>query len=280
MKNPKLILGALAGGACLIAGSASANTPLLENPDLSSLEGWMAGSNVFLGGEWQAYVTDAYTVDDRVDPAGDGHVFTSWDDGESDRIETYLLQEFNAGPVDSDWPTEFETGDVIVFKGTASSTKSGNDTSDMVVRAFIKTLGYNAQGWEFQTKAEYSDFHDIGSAEEPFELSITYPDITEDDSLQVIQLGLEITTEFDGDAMDSGTITFDDLEGYVEGDGGTTTWLGYEVDGQGYANTEGFMGFVNVLSAPWVWNVNMSKYVYIPDDTSPDAGGAWMYIGK
>lgn len=278
MKTPKAILGATLSGCVLIPALASANTPLLESPDFTSFEPWIAGSNIYTGGDWQAFVTDAYTVDDRVDPSGDGFVFTSWDDNESDKIETYVFQEFHAGPAGSSWPTIFETGDVIVFKGVARSTKSGTDVSDVVTRAFIKTLGYNEQGWEFQVKNEYSDFHDLGPTEEAFELSITYPDITEDDSLQVIQLGLEITTEYDGEAMDSGTIEFRDLEGYVEGGGGEPTlWMGYEVDADGYADTGDHMGKVYVEHAPWVYVQEMGRYVYLPD-TGNTGPGTWMHV--
>lgn len=279
MKSPKMILGALVSGTILFAAAADADTPLLENPDMSSFEGWLTGSNVFLGGEWQAFVTDAYTVDDRVDPQGEGHVFTSWDDGESDRIETFLFQEFLAGPPDSDWPTEFETGDVIRFTGAASATRQGNDPSDMVVRAFIKTLGFNEQGWQFQLKPQYSDFHDIGSSEESFDLTVTYPDLAEDDSLQVIQIGLEITTEFDGTDMDSGSIFYKNLDAFVEGEEGPT-WLGFNVDEEGFADTGDFMGFVNVINEPWIWNVNLSKWAYVPESTDPEGSGAWMFVNR
>lgn len=276
MKTPMQILSAVAGGTLLLPALVSANTTLLENPDFSSFEPWMAGSNVYLGGDWQAYVTDAYTVDDRVDPMGDGFVFTSWDDNESDKIETYVLQEYGAGPPASDTPTQFSTGDVIVFKGVARSTKQGTDTSDVVTRAFIKTLGYNEQGWAFQTKAEYSDFHEITSQEESFELSITYPDLAVDDSLQVIQLGLEITTEYDGESMDSGTIEFRDLEGYVEG-GEPVLWMGYEVDADGYADTGEHMGMVYVEQAPWIYVQDLSRYVYMPEAGNTGAG-TWMHV--
>lgn len=256
---------------------AFANTQLLENPDFSNgTEGWMAGSNVFSGGDWQAYVTDAYTVDDRVDPEGDGFVFTSWDDETSDRIETYLLQEFGAGPVGSGTESIFETGDVIVFKGAASATREGNDTSDMTVRAFIKVLGYNELGWAFQIKDEYSAFHTIGPDLEPFNLSVTFPDLDVDDSLQVLQLGFEISTEYDGAAMDSGSIYFENLEGYIEGEGGTT-WAGYDVDENGWANTGDWMGWVNVTYAPWVSVVNIDNYIYVEESGVTDSG-AWMYI--
>jgi hypothetical protein len=133
----------------------------------------------------------------------------------SDTVETFLYQEFDAGPENSLWPSNFEPGDVIVFKGLASANRSGADTSDIIIRAFIKTLGYNLAGWEYQLKEKYSAFASIGPNEEPFELSIVYPGAQVDSTFQVIQLGFEITTSFDGTSMDSGTIVFSNLEGFI-----------------------------------------------------------------
>lgn len=273
----------LLGMALTVTTAAIANTPLLNNTDFSNgSEGWIAGANLIVGGEWQAFVTapETFSFDDRITAEGDGFVFTPYDDNESDKIESYVFQEFTAGPPTSGWPTIFETDDVIVFKGSTSAVRTGTDTSDMVVRAFIKTLGYNELGWEFQTKAEYSDFHDIGSALEPFELSITYPDITADDSLQVIQLGFEITTEFDGANMDTGEIYFENIEGYIETETGSIfgSWAGYEiVNDQGDVDTGTWMGFVNVSAAPYIYSYALGKYIYI-DEASVLEGGAWVYV--
>ena len=263
--------------ALAASSAAFANTPLLENTEIDGFEGWIAGSNLFVGGTWQAFVSapDAYAFEDRVTPEGDGFVFTSWDDGESDTIESFFFQEFPAGPVGSPTSTIFETGDVIVFKGSASAVRSGADTSDMKVRAFIKTLGF-VNNMAFQTKDEYTVFYDISDSLESFELAITYPDLAVDDSLQVIQLGFEITTSFDGANMDSGEIFFKDLEGYVEGEGGTT-WAGFEVDAEGFANTGDWMGWVYVNEAPYIFSYNLDKYVYI-DEAAVTENGAWVFI--
>lgn len=258
------------------AVSLPANTPLLVNTDFSSFDEWIAGSNSFIGGTWQAFITDGYTVDDQVDPQGGGFIFRSWDDGASDMLENFLFQEFGAGPLGSATPTIFTTGDTIVFKGRASATRAGNDPSDMVVRAFIKTLGYNELGWAFQVKPAYSAFHPIGPDLEPFELSITYPDLAVDDSLQVIQLGFEITTSYDGTAMDSGSIYFEGIEGYVEGDG-NETWNGFPVT-DGWANTEDWIGWIYVGDAPWVISATLESYIYLPEQDM--TAGAWMYISR
>jgi hypothetical protein len=261
----------------------TANTPLLTNTSFDGYDGWIASSNLFVGGAWQANVGTysgaeaPYQFPEVLTPTGDGFTFSFYDDNASDMLENYLFQEFGAGPLESSTPTVFATGDVIVFKGSASATRSGADTSDMKVRAFIKTLGYNELGWEFQTKEAYTAFHDIGSTLEPFELSVTYPDLEVDDSLQVIQLGFEITGSFDGTAMDTGTIYFENIEGYIEG-GATepTLWAGYEVDALGWINTEGWMGYLNVTAAPWVWSATLAKYLYMPEANVSESG-AWVY---
>lgn len=270
--KPLLAMGLFAGSV------AFANTPILVNTNFDGFEGWIAGSNRFLGGVWQEYVLapDAYPFADRVSVTGDGFTFKSWDDEVSDTLENYLLQEFGAGPVGSPTETEFATGDVIVFKGKASATRTGANTSDMVVRAFIKVLGYNELGWAFQIKPDYSAFHDIGSSLEDFELRVTFPDLAVDDSLQILQLGFEITNSFDGTAMDAGTIYFENIEGYVEG-GETPTWAGYPILDDGWVNTGEWLGWINVTHAPWVTIVNLDKYAYLPEE-SVGTSGAWMYL--
>jgi hypothetical protein len=261
---------------------AFSNTPLITNTTFETFDGWIFGSNRFQPKTtWLAFVTapDAYAYEDRLSVDGGGeYTFNNWDDGVADKIESFMFNEFGAGPVGSGTDSIFATGDVIRFKGTARATRTGPDTNDMIVRAFIKTLGYNELGWAFQTKPEYSAFHDIGVADEAFDLSITFPDLAVDDSLQVIQLGFEITGEFNlGDsALDAGTITFSGIEGYVEGTGGAT-WAGYDVDELGWADTTPWLGFVNVVGDPWIWSASLNNWMYLPEDSVSESG-AWIYI--
>lgn len=277
-------------GLLALTPIALANTPLLVNPDLASLDGWNAGSNLFVGGVWSAFVgtPNAYTIDSRVVPSGAGHVFSSWDDGTSDTLENYLYQEFNAGPLTGPTPTIFDTGDVIVFKGRASATRSGTDTSDMVVRAFIKVLGYNEFGWSHQIKDQYSAFQPIGSTLQDFELRVTYPDLAVDDSLQLLQIGFEITNSFDGSAMDSGTIYFESLEGYIEG-ADPEMWGPYTVETDGtikWVVTGSWLGTLDVTDAmadvnnDWVYSYRLKKWVYIPRGAVSLTGGSWVYIRR
>lgn len=262
----------------LASSTAFADTTILENTSFDGFDGWIAGSNKFLGGVWQEFVEapEAYAFEDRVQPSGDGFVFQSWDDGESDTLENYLYQEYGAGPASGTTPNEiFEIGDTIVFKGSASATLEGADTSDMIVRAFIKFLGFNELGWERQVK-ENSEFFPVTSDLQAFELRATFPDIVADDSYQVVQLGFEITNSFDGTAMDSGTIYFENIEGFIEG-GDVPTWATYAVDENGWANTEGWLGWVNTSTAPWIQILAIDNYGYV-EESGVTESGAWIYI--
>lgn len=270
----------LAGALCA-AAVAHANTPLLVDPmDFTEDGNWIAGSNRFLPiTNWVGFET--LPVPERVAIAGDNITFSSWDDGSSDRIESFLFQEFGAGPAGSGTPnTLFEAGDVIVFTGEASGTRSGNGTDAMLVRAFIKTLGYNELGWEFQTKPEQTHFFNIVENTEAFELRVTFPDLSVDDSFQVLQVGFEVRTDFIEGAMQEGTITFSNLNAYIEGEGGTepdVTWAGIVVDAEGNVDTGDFLGLVHATNAPWVYLFSMSRWAYIPDPGA-DSAGAWSFM--
>ena len=272
MKNKMITLAAMA----FTTGSmALANTPLLVNTDFSSYDNWIFGANRFQPvNTWLEFVTapDAFSYESRVQSVDEGFVFKSWDDGIADKIETYIFQEYGAGPPASTTPTVFETGDVIVFNGSARAELTGANTNDVVVRAFIKVLGYNEQNWAFQIKPEYSAFFNIPQQDiqQDFTLSIVFPDLAVDDSLQVVQIGLEATTVYDGTAMDSAEILFSNLEAYVEGE--EETWDGFPVQQDGWVDTN-YMGWVNIAAYPWIWSASLNTYIY------KDLGnGGWVYI--
>jgi hypothetical protein len=56
--------------------------------------------------------------------------------------------------------------------------------------------------------------------------------------------------------------------------GGAEDWYGYAVDANGWANTEGWMSWVNVTFDPWIWATALDKYVYLEDDSG------WVYVAK
>ncbi|HSH09789.1 MAG TPA: hypothetical protein VK995_05340 [Oceanipulchritudo sp.] len=275
--------GSLAILAMAVAPAVLANTPLLVNADFSNgTDPWICGANrIRLSPVWSYTGWAELDAGVQVVPSGSGFVFSSWDDAgaadgkESDNIETFVFQEWKAGKTNAD----FNAGDVIVFKGTASSTKTGPNTGDMKVRAFVKTLGYiNNLG--FQTVIELTSFHNVGATAEPFELSVTFPDVTlpDFDDLQVLQIGFEITTFYDAGAgaMDSGTIYFENIEAYVVGEE-TPTWAGYDVRPDGYVDTGSWLGWVYVTDRPWIWVVSLNNYAFIPEE-AVTTGGGWAYV--
>jgi hypothetical protein len=276
-KITSLAVMALATGSM-----AFSNTPLLTNTDFagypadSAFEGWVFGANRFKPAEtWLEFVQapDSFGYSDRLAPSGAGWVFTNWDDQDADRIETYMFNEFGAGPAGGATPNElFEVGDVIVFKGRASATKT---RADVVTRAFIKFLGYNDLGWEFQLKEVESRFFTPTGTLQEFELRTTFPDIIADDSFQVVQIGFEVTGEWNGSTFGMGEIYFEGIEAYIEG-AEQPLWNGYPLRPDGYVDTTPWMGFVYAGSsnAKWVWNVNLNKWIYV-NDTS-----GWVYAPK
>jgi len=270
MNTPPL-MKTIALASCALPGLALANVPLLENPDFASNEGWVAGANSYIGGTWQQFLQ--IDVVDVVSASGNGHEFISIDDEESDRLENFLLQEFNAGPAGGAWATElFETGDVIRFKGSASATTS--DT-DVTVRAFIKMLGF-VNNQAFFPKPEKTVYFDLTENLQSFDLSIEFPDLAADDSYQLLQVGFEISTEWDGSQMDSGTIYFENLEAFIEGEA-TTEWNGFVVNESGIADTGDFMGPVFVSESPWVYVYDLAKWAYLPESQDM-AAGAWINV--
>lgn len=50
------------------------------------------------------------------------------------------------------------------------------------------------------------------------------------------------------------------------------TWMGFDVDAEGYADTGDWLGFVYAGDAPYIYVYKLSKYAYIGDDSG------WMYL--
>lgn len=281
MKLLKNLNRTLPLGALIVTPFAFAQTTLLVNTDFSAspdpYESWIAGSNQIVGGNWVAFVAapDAYAFDERIGSAGSASTFTSWDDGASDQLENYLFQEFQAGPTNS----IFSDGDVIRFTGSASAVVEGADTSDLLVRAFIKTLGFNELGWENQVQDNFTVYHDITGSLDDFDITVTFPDIVTADPFQVVQLGFEIRNSFDPDTqlMDAGTITFENIAGYIDdGSGGGDMWNGLPVDANGWVEAPS-LGFLNVTNDPWIFSFALDSFFYGAGfDLS--AAGNWIYL--
>jgi hypothetical protein len=65
----------------------------------------------------------------------------------------------------------------------------------------------------------------------------------------------------------------------VTGETGGETWADYPVDAEGYVNTEGFLGWLNVASGDWIWSYSLDGYIYLPESNVGESGG-WAYVPK
>jgi len=58
-----------------------------------------------------------------------------------------------------------------------------------------------------------------------------------------------------------------------------TTWGGFEVSAAGDADTEDWLGWVNVSNAPWIWSYSLETHIFM-DEPDPDSFGEWGWILK
>lgn len=61
-------------------------------------------------------------------------------------------------------------------------------------------------------------------------------------------------------------------QGASGGASGDAMWLGYAVNAAGDANAEGWLGWVNVAHAPWVWSYAMEKFIFVED------ASGWFFV--
>jgi len=71
----------------------------------------------------------------------------------------------------------------------------------------------------------------------------------------------------------------DSFESVTGVSSGTPPWAGYPVSEVGDVDTGGFMGYVNVLYAPWVWSYSLTKFVYVKEEAVTESG-AWTYVPR
>lgn len=76
------------------------------------------------------------------------------------------------------------------------------------------------------------------------------------------------------DSSNNETILVDNLQIFGATEPAGDTWRGYPVRPDGYVDTTPWMGWVYVGADPWIWVVNLGKYVYINDDSG------WVYVPK
>lgn len=56
------------------------------------------------------------------------------------------------------------------------------------------------------------------------------------------------------------------------------SWADYPVEGDGSSvNTEGFLGWIDISQAPWIYIYSLSKFIYLPEENVGTAGG-WSFV--
>ncbi|WP_163966979.1 hypothetical protein [Oceanipulchritudo coccoides] len=83
----------------------------------------------------------------------------------------------------------------------------------------------------------------------------------------------------DSDAKGGAEVYFDNVvlkTGDSIGEGGSSGWLGYMVE-DGYADTGNWLGLVNVVNAPWIYNEALTGWMYL-EETSASEDGAWIWV--
>jgi acetyl esterase/lipase len=57
----------------------------------------------------------------------------------------------------------------------------------------------------------------------------------------------------------------------------SASWAGFEVTAEGWVDTGAWMGWLYVGSAPWVWNLHLETWMYLPEESVREKG-AWAYV--
>ena len=57
----------------------------------------------------------------------------------------------------------------------------------------------------------------------------------------------------------------------------TGSWAGYDVWDNRYADTEGWIGWLDISSSPFVYSLSLNGWMYLPEN-SVDAMGSWIYL--
>ena len=58
-----------------------------------------------------------------------------------------------------------------------------------------------------------------------------------------------------------------------------STWRGYPVDDNMWAETGSWLGWLYIEPAPWVWTPLLNKWLWV-DGEADNTGGAWIWIQR
>lgn len=84
---------------------------------------------------------------------------------------------------------------------------------------------------------------------------------------------------YDSFALSTFTGDFEGTADFVMLEQTSPTWGGYEIQEGHYVDTENWMGWLQVASAPWIYAFDTAKWFFIPEDNISEFG-SWMYTPK
>jgi len=64
---------------------------------------------------------------------------------------------------------------------------------------------------------------------------------------------------------------------YFVGLGGSPEWKGYPIVEDGWVDTQGWLGWVQVDQDPFIYSLSLSGWLYVPESQTGEGGG-WVYV--
>jgi beta-glucanase (GH16 family) len=217
---------------------------------------WIVHTNLLNGeGVWRGQLGSwggSYRVFDWVTAADETFAFAHYNAGDSAQAEHLLYQEWRAATAG------IQAGDVIRFRGKASLASASPGTT---ASAFIRILDFAFLPMTDSVVAPLTD------TPTSFALEAVIPNIP----FNALQVGFLIR----GDQTDPARITFSALKATQNEPVGSSTWAQWPIitqDGVPWVNTTDWMGWLGLVSPPWLWSPSLNGWVYLPEEHVESSG--------
>jgi beta-glucanase (GH16 family) len=181
----------------------------------------------------------------------------------SETVTNSVLMLYQVFPLSWFSPSGIRAGDVITFRGMASSVVS--DPS-VVTEAFIQIANS-----EKVTVPEHSQYRTIGEGMTEFEFQSTVKSGETIGDVDTLLIGFKIDTN----QYETGSITFTNLEATINE---TLFWGPWEAV-SGIVDTGSWMGLLHVEHDPWIWSEALPGWIFLSEDSLSEQG-AWIYIPR
>ncbi len=177
------------------------------------------------------------------------------------------------------WDNDFRLGYDNGSGGLSTTSVSGDHAADTVYSVSVvannsvsNTLDFTYAGTSYTLQPlTYSIFVDGALADQ--DILLQTGDSGYDPALGITRWGFL----GDSDSKGGADVYFDNIVLKTGADiGYAAGWLGYPVSG-GYADTGGWMGWVDVTNAPWIYNESLMGWMYLDESTANEMG-AWVYL--